>query len=301
MKRKEDIRIPMFKLTTLLLHFIFCIILIPSLTYGQSDTIIDIDDSQATFTGKWREQGYTNNVYGNTYQYVTCTGSGAITEEATFDSQAIGITAEVTGEYAVYVRWGKHYNQIFQTPDAKYVIYDGDTPVGGCTLDQSERFNEWVYCDTVSLSVGNRAVVRLGNDCSFAPYYNYLYRSYVVADAVRFVKLISGPQGPQGEQGIQGPKGDTGATGAVGVSGYEFHFGAIVWVPAGETQTVRTQCSPGKKVLGGGYATIDGFTDRFEVGRSKPGEDQSSWEAFVRNRKSDAKAIRVYAICATVN
>ena len=110
-----------------------------------------------------------------------------------------------------------------------------------------------------------------------------------------------GIQGPIGPKGDKGDKGDTGATGAVGVSDYERKVGTSVWVPAGDTQEVTTNCSPGKKVLGGGYATIDGFTDRFEVGRSYPGEDESSWTVFVRNTKSTDKAIRVYAICATVN
>ena len=78
----------------------------------------------------------------------------------------------------VYVRWVKHPNR---TDSAQYRIFDGTTRVGSCTVDQRSRGGVWVYCNTVNLTAGNRAVVKLGNNCESG--------KYVVADAVRFVRV----------------------------------------------------------------------------------------------------------------
>jgi hypothetical protein len=181
--------------------------------------MIDIDNRNASFTGTWYTFPITipGSVYGDNYRYALCSGSTSINREAVFDSQAIGISVNDTCDFAVYVRWAKTMNN---ASSATYRIYNGASsisPVGQCSLNQSTNSGQWVYCDTVTLSQGSTAVVKLGNDCE--------YNRYVNADAVRFLKLMPGPQGPKGDTGAKGatgptgPKGDSGATGPQGPTG----------------------------------------------------------------------------------
>jgi hypothetical protein len=71
------------------------------------------------------------------------------------------------------------------TADAHYLIYDGtptlfSEPAASCTINQTSRTGEWIYCGTATLTQGNNAYVALGNDCE--------PNKEVVADAIRFVK-----------------------------------------------------------------------------------------------------------------
>jgi hypothetical protein len=203
-----------------MLFYVVC--LSPEAIAQNNDIMIDIDNQNASFTGKW-SSGSATNSYGSNFNYASCAGNAPINREAVFDSSSIGITVNTTGGYAVYARWGSFSGK--STVSATYRIYDGtlaDTPIGGCTLDQSKNPGQWVYCDTVTLTEGNSAVVKLGNDCEL--------NRKVIANAVRFLKIVSGPKGDTGAKGAmgpQGPKGDTGAKGATGPQGPKGDTGAM--------------------------------------------------------------------------
>ena len=172
------------------------------------DVLFDIGSNNAAFTGVWHTVT-APTAYGGTARYIACSKSSIVGHEAVFDSSALGITVNSTSEYVVYVHWSAFSGP---TTTAHYRIYDGSTaasPAGECTVNQTGNPGEWVYCDTVTLSQGNSAVIKLGDDCQ---------SKNVSANAVRFLKL-SATQGSSGTTGPQGPKGDTGATGAAGPAG----------------------------------------------------------------------------------
>jgi hypothetical protein len=163
---------------TILLGLSVCLWGIPS--WSQDDAMIDIDNHVATFSGSWGTSTGRILYYGDDYRYATCSGSTFITGEALFSSAEVEILVRSTGEYAVYVRWTVDPNR---TTMAHYRIFDGTAPVGECTLNQQVRGGEWVYCDTVVLTAGQAAVVKLGNDCEGG--------KNVIADAVRFLRTRS--------------------------------------------------------------------------------------------------------------
>jgi len=165
------------------MSLVFC--LLDFSAWGDEDAIIDIDNHVATFTGTWGTNNTPILFYGDDFRWAACSGSTSITAEATFSSANVrsdgsAIYPAISGEYAVYVRWVVHPNR---TTNAKYRIYDGSTYRGACvtTMNQQLRGGEWVYCNTVPLTAGNAAVVKLGNDCESG--------KYVIADAVRFVRV----------------------------------------------------------------------------------------------------------------
>lgn len=221
----------MFNKKSGLLVFIFFLTVLlwagnPIVAGAQSDVMFDIDSGSATLNGGWGTTTCygssllittTNNCYGTSYASTSCSGSNS-TKTAVFDSSVLGITSTTTDEYVVYARWASDGSA---TSNAHYQIYDGTTLAGSCTVDQSRDAGQWVYCDTVTITQGNKAVVQLGSDCGAS------YKS-AIADAVRFVKLVRGEQGPAGPKGDtgatgaagpQGPKGDTGAAGSQGLKG----------------------------------------------------------------------------------
>jgi len=158
--------------------------------------MINIDNHVASLSGSWGTANSPLLFYGDDFRWAPCTGSPSIDREAVFSSSQVGIEVEATGEYAVYVRWVAHPNR---TVEAHYRIYDGISslvPVGECVLSQQVRGGEWVYCDTVGLTAGNAAVVRLGNDCEVG--------KYVIADAVRFLRVSGDITGVVAGAGLTG-------------------------------------------------------------------------------------------------
>ncbi|MCP8323165.1 MAG: hypothetical protein L6N96_03180 [Candidatus Methylarchaceae archaeon HK02M2] len=161
-----------------------CLMNDSALAVDDDDAMIDMDNHTATFTGTWTKS--TNRIlyYGDNYRYAVCNGNdsdaGAVTANASFNSNSIGILPDITGRYAVYVRWVTHPNR---TNSARYRIYRGNTStlVGSCTLNQEQRGGEWVFCDNVQLSSSVPAIVEVGNNCEL--------NQIVVADAVRFVRI----------------------------------------------------------------------------------------------------------------
>jgi hypothetical protein len=118
-----------------------------------------------------------------------------------------------------------------------------------------------------------------------------------------------GPAGPAGPQGPKGDKGDPGATGAPGapgaqgpagpagplggLSGYELFRSSFEIVPGLQHKTVILNCSPGKKVVGGGTETSDSMniTDSF------PLITGDGWWASAYNPSLVDQDLRVYVIC----
>lgn len=168
------------RMMILLMSLLFCFS--GTSAWADDDAIIDIDNHVASFSGTWGTNNTPILFYGDDFRWAACSGGdssyGTITAEATFSSQQVGIAVDITGVYMVYVRWVAHPNR---TDSARYRIFDGTTQVGSCTLYQRSRGGEWVYCDTVNLTSGHYAVVKLGNNCESG--------KYVIADAVRFVRV----------------------------------------------------------------------------------------------------------------
>ena len=172
--------------------------------WADDDAIIDIDNHVASFTGFWGTENSPILFYGDNFRWAACSGSTSITREATFSSinvrsNGTAIYPDISGDYAVYVRWVAHSNR---TTDAKYRIYDGGTLRGTCVtpMNQQQRGGEWIYCNTVHLTAGNAAVVKLGNDCEAG--------MYVVADAVRFVRVSKDKDDIIDEAGMEYAYGD---------------------------------------------------------------------------------------------
>ncbi len=135
---------------------------------------------------------------------------------------------------------------------------------------------------------------------------------------------IVGPQGPQGAQGQLGPAGPTGPAGppgSPGVSGYEIIWGSSAF-DSPYSQSAFATCSPGKKVLGGGFAIV-GFPESGTGGiapsvvaaqtsgpyrlRISPDEPvfvrvDNSWGVrAIETQPTDGNwRVTAYAICATV-
>lgn len=63
---------------------------------------------------------------------------------------------------------------------------------------------------------------------------------------VQTTATLQGPAGPQGSAGPQGP---------AGMFGMEYITGVPITIAKGETGTATAVCTPGKKVLSGGYVT----------------------------------------------
>jgi collagen triple helix repeat protein len=131
-----------------------------------------------------------------------------------------------------------------------------------------------------------------------------------------------GPMGPQGAQGIQGLKGDVGAVGPQGergltgpegaqgrqgvqgipgVSAYEV-INRNVSIAPGVTQLWVTNCSPGKKPLGGGYSSNDTNGQNMLVSKNGPfsGGSNLGWVVEMKNPSASTSNFNLYAVCAVV-
>jgi DNA-binding beta-propeller fold protein YncE len=166
-----------------LVFSVFCIFcFFPFSASAGSDVLFEMDNPSASES--WGAKKNTYN-YGHNYLYARCSGTTSATSYVVFDSSLDEygvITATSTSPYSVYVHW---VSRPHSTEAAHYLIYDGtptlsSEPAASCTIDQTSRTGEWIYCGTVTLTQGNNAYVTLGNDCE--------PNKEVVADAIRFVK-----------------------------------------------------------------------------------------------------------------
>jgi hypothetical protein len=95
--------------------------------------------------------------------------------------------------------------------------------------------------------------------------------------------------------------GPQGPVGPAGVSGYEqISTSQEVQLTPGQFVTQTTQCSPGKKVLGGG-AVLFNPTGISTIQTSGPLDDHS-WHVGIGNTqmRTNNFTLRVTAVCATV-
>lgn len=146
--------------------------------YGDDDAIMDVDDNAAAFTGTWPQSQSKILYYGDDYQYAWGSGSSTTTAEAVWTTER---TADVTGEYQIFVRWTTHPNR---EESAIYRVYDGvaDNSVNcSCSKNQTLNGGAWQYCCSTTLHAGNKGVVKLGNE-------NTNTDEVVIADGVRFVR-----------------------------------------------------------------------------------------------------------------
>ena len=165
-----------------ILSFFFFLYATPVFAAVDSDVLFEMDNLATTIG--WARTANASG-YGGDYLSAKCTGTSTATTHAIFDSGSAAygpITASSTSAYSVYLRWVSTYSS---TRAAHYIIYDGtpiadSLPAGQCTIDQTSRTGEWIYCTTITLTRGNNAYVSVGNDCEA--------KKVVVADGVRFVK-----------------------------------------------------------------------------------------------------------------
>ena len=108
-----------------------------------------------------------------------------------------------------------------------------------------------------------------------------------------------GPIGPQGPQGALGPQGPMGPTGPAGVSGIEYVI-RDTSVGNQSSAVLIAPCSPGKKVIGGGFAKPNSDV---EVHERHPTPANTGWyvQAFNHLILPGSDSLHAYAICATAN
>jgi hypothetical protein len=85
------------------------------------------------------------------------------------------------------------------------------------------------------------------------------------------------------------------------LSGYE-KVTAMYMVPAGYEPSLpswEVKCSPGRRVLGGGYHNPEGY-DYFEIWTNAPNQAGDGWHLEVWNKGQYETPLGVYAICADV-
>lgn len=121
----------------------------------------------------------------------------------------------------------------------------------------------------------------------------------------------TGPAGPKGDIGAPGPvgpKGDTGATGpAGGVSGLAYASGDQSTgssCVSGCKTTLTQPCPNGTRAIGGGYSAA--HADSVTITGSYPvdpalGGSTSGWQVAVTDNDPAARAVRLYAICASAS
>jgi hypothetical protein len=108
-----------------------------------------------------------------------------------------------------------------------------------------------------------------------------------------------GPAGPQGEQGTQGVPGEPGLQGPAGISGLE-----VVEVNSGTLNAFRidvvVDCPAGKRVLGGGFATVG--NNQYAVVMANAPLDGNRWVVTVFQSDLTARlwSVQAFATCAYV-
>jgi hypothetical protein len=112
-----------------------------------------------------------------------------------------------------------------------------------------------------------------------------------------------GVTGPTGATGLDGPTGSTGSAGAAGVngiSGWEKIIGAETEDSTSE-KTATADCTPGKKVIGGGFQTNNrSVSGEVAIVENAPLDDDT-WEVigFNDTTASSSYSLRAVVICAT--
>lgn len=146
--------------------------------YADDDAIMDVDDNAAAFTGTWGTSTSKLLYYGDKYRFAWGSGSSTTTAEAVWTTAS---TADVSGEYQIFVRWSVDPNR---EESAVYRVYNGaaDNTVNcSCSKNQTVNGGAWQYCCSTNLSAGQKGVVKLGNE-------NTNTDEVVIADGIRFVR-----------------------------------------------------------------------------------------------------------------
>ena len=107
-----------------------------------------------------------------------------------------------------------------------------------------------------------------------------------------------GPPGPQGPAGAEGPEGPQGAQGDPGLSGWELVTAFAPLGGHGEFIVLEARCSPGKKVLGGGFSGGDVFLVVRGSHPSFTGGEGTGWVVSATNPSTSPTTLNVYATCA---
>jgi hypothetical protein len=103
--------------------------------------------------------------------------------------------------------------------------------------------------------------------------------------------------GEKGATGEVGPPGADGLAGPDGLDGYVHLQSNATIVGPGMSRSVDVFCSPGKRVLSGGFEVSNGIPDS-RVVSSRPASS-SAWMVVVRNEGVSTNVVfRVWAICA---
>jgi hypothetical protein len=111
-----------------------------------------------------------------------------------------------------------------------------------------------------------------------------------------------GGVGPAGPPGPNGPPGPTGPPGPAGVSGYEVRNASTLMNPD-QTKGISVSCSPGKRVLGGGFDTNGDSptTPEPTLVASAPDFGGTSWAVKAWRPPTTVNwRLTVWAICANV-
>jgi hypothetical protein len=116
-----------------------------------------------------------------------------------------------------------------------------------------------------------------------------------------------GPKGDTGATGAQGPKGDTGATGATGASGPIAGLTIVLGAVGADTfgnRTATATCTGGKKVVGGGFNTLNVSDSRTIAITGSYPSSATVWTVKGTTEQSGASrsySLQAYAICATAS
>ena len=103
--------------------------------------------------------------------------------------------------------------------------------------------------------------------------------------------------GEKGATGEVGPPGADGPAGPGGLDGYVQLQSNATIVGPGLSRSVDVFCSPGKRVLSGGFELSNGMSDALVVS-SRPASS-SAWRVVVRNEGLSVNVVfTAWAICA---
>jgi hypothetical protein len=121
------------------------------------------------------------------------------------------------------------------------------------------------------------------------------------AQGIQGLKGDVGAIGPQGERGLTGPQGSQGVQGPQGIPGVSAYEVATrnVSIAPGISQIWVTNCSPGKKPLGGGYSSNDMNGANMLVSKNGP-FNGSGWVVEIKNPTASSSNFNLYAVCAVV-
>ena len=110
---------------------------------------------------------------------------------------------------------------------------------------------------------------------------------------VNNIQLTPGPQGPTGATGPQGPAGPAGST-----TNFYLRERIFPIAPHSEFQfpPLSVQCSPGDKIISGGYDSVLPLTVTGSLPNSLSSPQE--WDVRVTNPTDYSTSITVVAVCA---